>query len=166
MKVYSFIALLVCCTSLFGNADTFPEMEKLEIREMFYQSTSSSSNAKVFLEQMLNSSDDSLGINKGYLAMAYMIQAKFTWNPYNKLSLFFKGRDILEEQIEIHQKSTELIFLRFCVQSKSPAFLGYSSNIEKDKNYLLAQRSSLLDKDLQYRIKKCLNEFEVIENKC
>ena len=151
MKKFSFLLLIL--TSLqsysFSGTDSL-----VEVRKLFYLASESSSETDDFLERMLLAEDDSLGVNKGYLAMAYMLQAKHAWNPYNKLKFFHKGRDLLEAQIENHSTSIELKFLRYCIQSNAPFFLGYSSEVESDKKYILDHYSAGLDDDLKWRVKQ------------
>ncbi|MFT6717566.1 MAG: hypothetical protein ACJA0Q_002223 [Saprospiraceae bacterium] len=126
----------------------------VEVRKLFYLASESSSKSEDFLKEMDGVQDDSLGVRKGYLAMAYMLQAKHAWNPYSKLKFFVKGRDLLEVQIKNHSKSTELRFLRYCIQSNAPFFLGYSSEVESDKNHIVEYYTTDLDDDLKWRIKK------------
>ena len=126
----------------------------VEVRKLFYLASESSSKSEVFLTEMDGVEDDSLGVSKGYLAMAYMLRAKHAWNPYNKLKYFVKGRELLEAQIKDHSKSTELRFLRYCIQSNAPFFLGYSSEIDLDRNHIVEYYTTDLDDDLKWRIKK------------
>jgi len=151
MKKYCLIFLVVSSLNSFG----FSEVKDIvEVRKLFYLASESNSKSEDFLELMREVQDDSLGVYKGYLAMAYMLRAKHAWNPYNKLKFFYKGRDLLEAQIQDHSLSTELFFLRYCIQSNAPFFLGYSSEVESDKNHIVNYYSSNLDKDLRWRIKK------------
>ncbi|MFT6717304.1 MAG: hypothetical protein ACJA0Q_001956 [Saprospiraceae bacterium] len=126
----------------------------VEVRKLFYLASESSSKSEHFLKEMDGVQDDSLGVHKGYLAMAYMLKAKHAWNPYNKLKFFHKGRDLLEAQIKNHSTSVELKFLRYCIQSNAPFFLGYSNEVESDKNYIVDHYITDLDDDLKWRIKK------------
>ena len=57
-------------------------------------------------------------------------------------------------QIKDHTNSTELRFLRYCIQSNAPVFLGYSNEVEVDKNYIVEHYIADLDDDLKWRIKK------------
>ena len=125
----------------------------VEVRKLFYSASESSSKSEQFLKEMDGIEGDSSGVHKGYLAMAYMLQAKHAWNPYNKLKFFHKGRDLLELQIKNHSSSIELKFLRYCIQSNAPFFLGYSNEVESDKNYIVDHYITDLDDDLKRRIK-------------
>tara|TARA_B110000211_G_C14036417_1_gene534766 strand:- start:772 stop:1299 length:528 start_codon:yes stop_codon:yes gene_type:complete len=151
MKKYYLFLLVFLSLQSFGFKGA---LDLLEVRKLFYLASVSSPKSEQFLKEMLAVEDDSFGIRKGYLAMAYMLQAKYAWNPYNKLKFFMKGRDLLETQIKNHSTSTELIFLRYCIQTNAPFFLGYSSEIESDKNHIVEYYRTNLDDDLQWRIKK------------
>ncbi len=94
----------------------------------------------------------------GYQGMAYMIRANYSWNPYNKLSFFFKGRDLLDGAIEKDPTNIELRWLRFCVQTNAPSFLAYSGKTKEDKAIVLYGYSLLKDGDLKERIKKYMND--------
>ena len=151
MKKYYFFLLVLASLQSFG----FSETDNLvEVRKLFYLASENSSESDDFLNKMLLAKDDSLGVYKGYLAMAYMLQAKHAWNPYNKLRFFHKGRDLLEAQIKNHSTSIELKFLRYCIQSNAPFFLGYSSEVESDKNYIVEHYITGLDDDLKWRVKQ------------
>jgi len=151
MKKYYLLLMILATLKFSGIAGTD---NVVEVRKLFYLASESSSKSDDFLEKMLFIEDDSLGVHKGYLAMAYMLKAKHAWNPYNKLKFFHKGRDLLEAQIKNHSTSIELKFLRYCIQSNAPFFLGYSNEVESDKNYIVDHYITDLDDDLKWRIKK------------
>jgi hypothetical protein len=151
MKKYYLLLMILASLKFSGIARTD---NLVEVRKLFYLASESSSKSEDFFEKMLLIEDDSLGVHKGYLAMAYMLQAKYVWNPYNKLKFFRRGQDLLEAQIKNHSTSVELKFLRYCIQSNAPFFLGYSNEVESDKNYIVDHYIADLDDDLKWRVKK------------
>jgi len=132
----------------------------VEIRSLYYSSAKASKAANQFLELMkyLDVSKDK--VYQGYRGMAYILQAKYTWNPYSKLSSFDKGKEDLEQSIQADKQNIELRFLRFCIQTNVPSILNYQDNIEEDKTVILKAWDEINDKDLKARIKAYLLESE------
>lgn len=56
---------------------------------------------------------------------------------FEKLRLFNKGKELLEEAIKQSPGDFEIRFLRFATQVKAPRFLGYNINIDEDKKLLI-----------------------------
>lgn len=130
----------------------------LRTRELFYKASGSKHDAEVFKAFLASSPDVDRAILLAYQGMYYMIKANLSWNPYEKLSFFNKGKNMLEEAIARNPANMELRFLRFCVQSNAPVFLGYSSKLDEDKNSILQAYSSSKDIDLKKRIKTFITE--------
>lgn len=73
-----------------------------------------------------------------YNAAAEMTLANHAFWPTTKYSYFSAGRDRLEEAVKSFPKNTEIRYIRYCVQQGCPFFLDYSSNLEEDKRFVLA----------------------------
>lgn len=71
--------------------------------------------------------------HKVYYAAAMTKKAGLVSSVSEKMNLFKKGRDLLEEEIKKDPKTMEWRFIRFTIQDNIPSFLGYSSNLEEDK---------------------------------
>lgn len=130
--------------------------ELLRTRALYYKASADKEDAERFTDYLSASPAIGRSLLAGYNGMAYMIRANYTWNPYNKLSYFNKGRDMLDAAISKDPSNLELRFLRFGVQTNAPAFLGYSGKIEEDKSVILKGYALLKDKDLKDRIKNYL----------
>ena len=87
-----------------------------------------------------------------YKGMAYFLEANLSINPYAKYTYFKKGKSLLEEAVNKNPWNAEIRFMRFCVQTSAPKFLGYISNIETDKYFLVEQWKGLNDADLKNKI--------------
>lgn len=87
-------------------------------------------------------------VHNAYAAAAEMASAQFKFNPLTKLSVFQSGKHKLEECIARNPLQPELRYIRFVIQSRVPAFLGYSSNLNQDKQFLLSQLIQLRQHDL------------------
>ncbi|MBA2612144.1 MAG: hypothetical protein H0U95_09240 [Bacteroidetes bacterium] len=132
------------------------DMDIVKLRNLYYQASIS----KEASEKFAQATAVATGIDKitltGYSGMSWMIKANHAFNPYNKLSYFFKGKGLLDGAIKSDEKNVELRFLRYCVQTNAPSFLAYSGNISSDKSVILINYSTILDLDLKKRIKDYL----------
>lgn len=118
---------------------------------------------KLLLEKPLSS------LSAGYKGANLMVSAKYTFNPIRKLSRFNRGKDLMEQALKNDPKSFELRYIRFTIQTNLPGFLGYSANVNMDKEFLISKLGSIADVDLKNRViaylissKKC-NESELKE---
>ena len=149
MKIILFIVLslqLKPCTAT--NSDIF------SLRKLYYEASDKKDSAEKFLQVMENLDVNTNPLILCYKGMAYLIQAKYSYNPYTKLASFGKGKDMLEKAIVSDPKNVEIRFMRFCVQTNAPFFLGYSNNINSDKLAIMKGWSALIDLDLKEKIKK------------
>ena len=69
---------------------------------------------------------------------------------------------MLEKAIVSDPKNVEIRFMRFCVQTNAPYFLGYNNNISSDKLAIIKAWSPLSDLDLKEKIRK----FMLTSNSC
>lgn len=96
-------------------------------------------------------------IEKGYEAAFHMFMAKHTSNPIKKMSYFNGGKKLLEKQIANNPNNIELRFIRLCIQYYVPGYLGYSSNVEEDKMFVMNNLYKMADentKDIIYNYLK------------
>jgi hypothetical protein len=85
---------------------------------------------------------DSTDISKNNLLLGYkgaveLGMARHEPNVFKKMGFFGDGKDHLEESIKNSPKSIELRFLRLTIKTHIPAFLGYGSEKENDKAFVL-----------------------------
>lgn len=78
------------------------------------------------------------GIEIGYYGVVESILATHTYDPVKKISYFNAGKNKLEKAIQHLPHNTELRYLRLMMQLNAPTILGYTSNIEMDRNYIIA----------------------------
>ena len=129
----------------------------IKVRNLYYKASADKDEAEKFYDHLKTSPSISSNLLDGYKGMSYMIKANYSWNPYNKLSFFLKGKDLLDNAIVIEPTNIELRFLRYCVQTNAPSFLAYSSKTKEDKASILYGYSMLKDGDLKSRIKNYMN---------
>ena len=81
-------------------------------------------------------------IKNAYLGALIMKSA-----PNSKLSerlkIFKRGKLLLEYAIQQEPLNTEFRFLRFVIQENSPKFLGYSANLNEDKQLIIEKYNTL-----------------------
>lgn len=84
-------------------------------------------------------------IFEAYNAGAEMASAQFLNNPIQKLSVFHSGKKKLENILTAPEnaKSPEIRFIRYSVQLKCPAILGYNKNLKEDKAFLIKAMPNL-----------------------
>ncbi len=134
----------------------------IKVRELYYKASGNRADAETFFKTIPTITSISKSLLEGYKGMSFMIKANFDFNPYYKLSYFVKGKGLLDAAIETAPKDVELRFLRFCVQTNAPVFLGYRGEIAEDKKVIISNYSMIDDTDLKNRIK----EFMVNSKSC
>jgi uncharacterized Fe-S cluster-containing protein len=99
---------------------------------------------------------------KGALLMK---QAQYQKKNADKLSLFKKGRSLLEHSINTSNKlQSEKRFLRLMIQEKAPAILNYRKNISEDALFV-QQHYNELDAYTKTIVVKYANQSVALKNK-
>lgn len=107
-----------------------------ELRQQYLSSSTSRAAAELFLKSTEGLTDTSSALMIGYKAMGHLMYCDQVSSPYSKLSHFKTGRSILDHALKKEPKQPELIYFRFCTQTKAPAFLSYRENLKSDKEFL------------------------------
>jgi len=136
--------------------------DKIQLRSQYYKSLNDKKLADDFMKIMESFTVESDALLIAYKGMSYMLEAKLSYNPYAKFAYFTRGKNLLEDAVEKNPWNIEVRFMRFCIQTKAPQFLGYSNEIELDKSFLLGQWQKLGDIDLKNKIA----EFMLKSNFC
>ncbi len=74
---------------------------------------------------------------QGYVISLKMKQAKYTFLPWKKLSIFKKEKKKLEYLINKFPENIHLRYMRLVIQENLPRILNYSSEISTDKKFLI-----------------------------
>jgi len=125
-----------------------------QIRAAYYSAAQKEISADAFAKKLEDVNEQSSAVMLAYKSMALVLEARDAFNPYTKMSSFNKGKAMLENAVNKSPDNVEVRFLRFCVQSNAPFFLGYSGNIADDKAVILNKWSALRDEDLKQKIKE------------
>ena len=129
----------------------FQELSISRVRSLYKVAAEQQEAAEKMLD-LLAPYDESSPVFLGYKASAQMLMAKYSGNPFKKLSHFNKGKEMFTSALKRDKNNVELRFLRFTVQSEAPGFLGYQDNLDEDKFLLLEQVPQLKDKELKEMI--------------
>lgn len=78
------------------------------------------------------------------LIVAYMgtleaLKAKHSWNPYNKLRYVSLSQKTMKKAVDRDPNNLEIRFMRFTIQHYTPAFLGFSKDLEEDRKAIVRQ---------------------------
>jgi hypothetical protein len=126
-----------------------------EVRNAYEKAVYSEQVANELLDKLSSTNNNTL---LGYKGTVTMMMAKHVLSPYKKLNYFKAGKEILEQALQKEPLNVELRYLRFSIQSNSPKFLEYHSNLQSDKLFLLKEVKTLTDADLKQRITKFLQK--------
>ena len=148
-------ALLFWANSASGQDDLLMKIRK-NIGEVFKTET-------VCLE--MKDAFDSTDISKNNLLLGYkgaveLGMARHHPNVFKKMGFFGDGKDHLEESIKNAPKSIELRFLRLTIQANLPAFLGYGSEKESDKAFVLNNLGAEPSEEFKIRVRKFISHAE------
>lgn len=108
-----------------------------EIRELFAISSVDESANEKLLEKTKNAQLKENPVLYGYYGAGLMIMANhYTW-PGTKLDYFNRGKKLLEKAVNYDYQNVELRFIRYSVQRGAPMMLGYYSDMDSDKKFIL-----------------------------
>jgi hypothetical protein len=137
------ILKVLCFCSLFAFCLPATALDIEALRLKFYESINEKSAAKKFLEELEKIDKGDYPLIIGYRAAVKMIMAKHTLNPIYKYIYFVEGKKLLEAAVSKDSNNIELRFIRLSIQTNVPAFLGYKSELEKDKDFVRANLKKL-----------------------
>ena len=128
------LVLFLTLTSLTANA-----IDKQAFYATFSKGNLQQINALITnLEVNSNSS-----LVKAYIGSLYVKKADLLSSAKSKLDAFNKGKELLEKEIKNNPNNVEYRFLRLAIQERAPWIVGYSSNIDEDKEFIIKNFSKL-----------------------
>lgn len=149
MKNIFFVLFFISGYSAFSQTITVDALRR-EYEQAFKDSAICD---KLHKKVIKSSNTDNITIAyRGAITAAMANHAK---NKKDKLSLFNEGKKLLEQSIAADNSNIETRFLRFTVQTNAPKALGYSKQIELDKEFILKNYSSVTN----LAIKRMISSF-------
>ena len=125
---------------------TAPESTVKELRK-HYALVGVNEGHVIEMFNLSKNADDPLVL--AYAAGAEMASAQFKFSPIAKLSAFNSGKAKLEPIVIAHPEKTEIRFIRYTIQLKCPAFLGYNKALKTDRSFILNQMPILRQTDTE-----------------
>ena len=135
-----------------------------EVRLLFNKSATNEESCKKLMSVLNQYNETNNSTLAAYKACATMMMANHVFNPISKLSNFNQGKELLEKCVAADKENIEIRYLRFTIQSKSPAFLGYNNSISNDKEFLLNVIIPLKDLQLKQMIIYYLKSSEYLSS--
>ncbi len=114
-------------------------MQDIDINEirLLYKNASKNSRKCDELYQKLDFKEvEQHPIFLGYRGATQAIRAKHSFFPHLKYARFRDAMHILDRAIIKDEHSAELRFLRFTIQTNSPALFNYKGQIQEDKSIM------------------------------
>ncbi|MAQ32336.1 MAG: hypothetical protein CMD26_06390 [Flavobacteriales bacterium] len=107
--------------------------QEVQYQNLFIQSVYDKKKCELLLSYC---KDHASSVQKAYFGAALILQSKHAKSIYKKWKSFKDGKKILEEAVEENIESSEIRFLRYCIQKGIPDFLNYSQNTKEDSIFI------------------------------
>ena len=151
MKKYLLLLLIIISCEI-----TFSQSVTIEsVRKAYYKLNTDSISCKKAFDKIQESRPTN-NLIIGYKGAIYAAMANHVKSKQEKIKLFSEGKKLLEQSIKTDSINTELRFLRFTIQTNCPKTLGYSKQIEADKNFIISNFSSLKASDYKAKMAEYL----------
>lgn len=141
----------------------FPVPELSSVRQQYIKAALSQGEAVKFYGQLKDLGDENATI-KAYKAASVVLLAKYENGLFRKSRLFNKGKKMLEETIEKAPENYEARLIRLNIQENVPWITGYTSDIKKDKLFLIKNYKAQ-DKGLQDFTRRYVLQSEAFTDK-
>lgn len=109
----------------------------VEWRKLYLEAVKTET-AAVKLEQQTRSWQGKEPLMQAYQGTALALKAKYSYNPYTKVSAVKAGASMLNAAVNRAAADTEIRFLRYSVEVNTPSMVGISTHLAADKAHILA----------------------------
>lgn len=72
-----------------------------------------------------------------YIATLEGLKAKHAWNPYSKIKHVKQADKLIDRAVSLAPDELEIRFMRFSLQHYTPAFLGFSKQLDEDRKAIV-----------------------------
>ena len=103
---------------------------------------------------------------KAYEGATEALVAKYSWYPWDKISHLKEGVKAIENAVLADENNIEIRFLRFYVENSIPSYLGYSKNIDSDKEVIMSNIANLNSLALAKEIAQFISGYMRNSGKC
>ncbi|MDB5119425.1 MAG: hypothetical protein JWN56_643 [Sphingobacteriales bacterium] len=164
MRYFILIITLFIGCSFFVKADTAPATEIIEIKKAVIKAVESSRITDSLYNKLHSQKGDNAMIT-AYVGLLEALKAKHAWNPYYKMKYVAMANSTMKEAVEASSQNMEIRFMRFSIQHYTPAFLGYSKNLDEDRKALVSHyRNKTLGNDTM--LIKSIAKFIIDSKRC
>lgn len=111
-------------------------IEMTDIRSLFSKASENEDACEELMKITDGYTMDYKPVVYAYHAAAEMTMANHVLWPGSKYGYFSDGKAKLEKVAAKYPDEIEIRYVRFAVQSGSPSFLGYKSDMESDENFI------------------------------
>jgi hypothetical protein len=125
-----------------------------EVRKKFQLAIESSTLTNT-LSSELNKVSNPDPVLLAYIASLEALKAKHSWSPISKLQYMEAHKKVMNDAVRKSPNNLEIRYLRFNIQYSVPSYLGYSSNLEEDKKFII---QAFLNKKFDTTNKKLIQE--------
>jgi len=129
-----------------------------QIRKSYIEAAKSEENINKLINTCEEYKSKNNSIIYAYRTVADLMLIKYKYNPLYKLKLFTDCSRKLDLIVTKNLKNIEIRFLRYCVQKKTPRFLGYNDNLELDYQFII-QNLDIQSKELKEYISLTLKSL-------
>ena len=128
--------VLITFLALIGSVFFAQEPVIQELRELVFQGSENKAKARVLFEKV-GEYEGNNPVLIAYKGVAFALKAKHGANPINKLKNVKKAQALFTTAINAAPKNPEIRFLRYSVESQTPARLNLSKHLTEDKDHLI-----------------------------
>ncbi|QXV63781.1 hypothetical protein INP83_11760 [Mucilaginibacter sp. 21P] len=119
------------------------------IRKLAFASTADKEQAARFAALMSSVNSGDAPVLYCYKGASVIIQAKYAFNPFVKYERFKSGKALIEHAFERDSTDLEIRLIRYLIQRNLPGFLGYHSDLNKDKLFIQKHLGDCPDNELK-----------------
>lgn len=136
MRTFLLTITLICSCVHFLKAEINPANEIAEIKKALIKAVESSKVTDSLYSKLQFKRGDN-ALMTACLGTVEALKAKHAWNPYHKMKYVAMANNTMQEAVEASSQNMEIRFMRFSIQHYTPAFLGYSKNLDEDRKAIV-----------------------------
>lgn len=153
--------IILLCFSTFLTTLCISQPSLKKVRNLYVKAATDENACNKLIKMLKQEENNPLYL--GYKGSAIMMMANHTFNPFQKLSYFKKGKSMLNRAIKKATRNAELRFLRLTAQLRAPAFLSYDDQIESDKKHLVYLLKKTDNTSLKQYIIPKIRQLHILE---
>jgi hypothetical protein len=105
-------------------------------------------------------------LTNAYMGTLEALKAKHAWNPYYKIKYLNDCQKTFKAAVTRDPHNIEIRFMRFSIEHNVPGFLGYTKNLEADKNEIIKQLGNKHYAQADEALVKTIIDFLIESKRC